>query len=72
MKQITKSGPSGFQKVVFDEITAHYPGGVHVDKTSASTRFTDGVLPAGAQRMQPLHLLTFGVLCLRYFSQMSR
>ncbi|MCT4156061.1 hypothetical protein HZP35_14055 [Elizabethkingia anophelis] len=47
MKQITKSGPSGFQKVVFDEITAHYPGGVHVDKTSASARFTDGVLPAG-------------------------
>lgn len=47
MKQIQKPSPSGFQKVVFDEITAHYPGGVQVDKTSASARFTNGVLPAG-------------------------
>lgn len=47
MKQITNPSPSGFQKVVYDEITAVYPGGVHVDRTLAIARYPDGVLPAG-------------------------
>ena len=47
MKQITSPSPSGFQKVVYDEITSVYPGGVHVDRTLAIARYPDGVLPAG-------------------------
>lgn len=47
MKQIQQSSPSGFQKVVYDEITATLPGGVHVDRTLAIARYPNGVLPAG-------------------------
>ena len=47
MKQINSDYQSGSQIVVFDQIDATYPGGVHVDKTDATTRFTDGIIPAG-------------------------
>lgn len=46
MKQIsTETAGSGI--VVYDQIDSTYPGGVHVDKTLATTRFTNGVIPAG-------------------------
>lgn len=47
MKQVKKSEKAGRQIVVFDQVDATYPGGVHIDKTEASARFTDGVVPAG-------------------------
>ncbi len=48
MKNINSDFTKGSQIVVYDQIDATYPGGVHVDKTLASTRFaTDKVIPAG-------------------------
>lgn len=46
MKKIVRK-TAGFQKVVFDQVDATIPGGVHVDATTAKARFTDGILPAG-------------------------
>lgn len=46
MKKITKIG-SGREIVVFDHVNATMPTGIHVDKASASARFSDGVIPAG-------------------------
>lgn len=47
MKQVKKSEKAGRQIVVFDQVDVTYTGGVHIDKTEASARFTDGVVPAG-------------------------
>lgn len=47
MKQVKKSEKAGRQIVVFDQVDTTYPGGVHIDNTEASARFTDGVVPAG-------------------------
>ena len=47
MKQVNSDYQAGSQIVVFDHVVATYIGGVHVDKTQAAARFTDGVIPAG-------------------------
>ena len=48
MKQINSDFTAGRQIVVYNQIDATYPGGVHVDKTLATTRFgAGGVIPAG-------------------------
>ena len=47
MNNINDDFQAGRQIVVFDQIDATYPGGVHVSKTDAAARFTDGVIPAG-------------------------
>nr|DAD65231.1 MAG TPA: hypothetical protein [Siphoviridae sp. ctD4R19]DAS00856.1 MAG TPA: hypothetical protein [Caudoviricetes sp.] len=47
MKGINTDFRKGRQNVVFDQVDATIPGGVHIDKTEASARFTDGVIPAG-------------------------
>lgn len=46
MKQITKQ-TAGRQIVVFDQVLATLPAGVHINATEAKNRFTDGVVPAG-------------------------
>ena len=46
MKQITKQ-TAGRQIVVFDQVLATLPAGVHINATEAKKRFTDGVVPAG-------------------------
>lgn len=46
MKQINSDFTAGRQIVVYDQIDSTYPGGVHVDKTLATTRFGT-VIPAG-------------------------
>lgn len=47
MNNINSDFQAGRQIVVFDQIDATYPGGVHISKTDAAARFTDGVIPAG-------------------------
>lgn len=47
MNNINTDFQAGRQIVVFDQIDATYPGGVHVSKTDAAARFTNGVIPAG-------------------------
>lgn len=47
MDNISKSGTGGRQKVVFDEVTAAFPGGIVIDGTVATARFQDGIIPAG-------------------------
>jgi len=47
MNNINTDFQAGRQIVVFDQIDATYPGGVHISKTDAATRFKDGVIPAG-------------------------
>ena len=47
MKQVQISDEAGRQIVVFDQLDVTYPGGVYIDPTTAKTRFTDGVIPAG-------------------------
>lgn len=47
MNNINNDFQPGRQIVVFDQIDATYPGGVHISKTDATVRFTDGVIPAG-------------------------
>lgn len=47
MKQINSDFQKGSQIVVFDQVDATLPGGVQVDKTLATTRFPDLVIPAG-------------------------
>ena len=49
MNNINDDFQAGRQIVVFDQIDATYPGGVHISKTDAATRFSaTGVIPAGA------------------------
>ena len=50
MKQITKQ-TAGRQIVVFDQVLATIPAGVHINATVAKKRFTDGVVPAGTLRV---------------------
>ncbi|KAA0126450.1 hypothetical protein FY557_17525 [Chryseobacterium sp. SN22] len=47
MNNINTDFQAGRQIVVFDQIDATYPGGVHVSKIDAAARFTNGVIPAG-------------------------
>lgn len=47
MKGINTDFRKGRQIVVFDQVDATIPSGVHIDKTEASARFTDGIIPAG-------------------------
>lgn len=47
MNNINDDFQAGRQIVVFDQIDATYPGGVHVSKTDATTRFPLKVIPAG-------------------------
>ena len=47
MKGINKDYTKGKQIVVFDQIDATIPAGVHIDKAEASARFTNGIIPAG-------------------------
>lgn len=47
MNNINTDFTAGRQIVVFDQIDATYPGGVHISKTDAAARFSDGVIPAG-------------------------
>lgn len=48
MNNINSDFQAGRQVVVFDQIDATYPGGVHISKTDAATRFAaTGVIPAG-------------------------
>jgi len=48
MNNINDDFQAGRQIVVFDQIDATYPGGVHISKTDAATRFAaTGVIPAG-------------------------
>lgn len=47
MNNINDDFQAGRQIVVFDQIDATYPGGVHISKTDAAARFSDGVIPAG-------------------------
>lgn len=48
MKQINSDFQAGSQIVVYDQVDATYPGGVHVDKTLATTRFeSTKIIPAG-------------------------
>ncbi|KPE51282.1 hypothetical protein [Chryseobacterium indologenes] len=47
MNNINDDFQAGRQIVVFDQIDATYPGGVHISKTDAAARFTNGVIPAG-------------------------
>ena len=46
MKQITKQ-TAGRQIVVFDQVLATLPAGVHINADEAKKRFTNGVVPAG-------------------------
>ena len=47
MNEVKISEKAGRQIVVFDQLDVTYPGGVHIDPTTAKARFTDGVIPAG-------------------------
>ncbi|MCW0521910.1 hypothetical protein [Riemerella anatipestifer] len=47
MKKVKKTDGVGRQIVVFDQVYATYPGGVHIDAEKAKERFADGVVPAG-------------------------
>lgn len=47
MNNINDDFQAGRQIVVFDQIDATYPGGVHISKTDAATRFPLKVIPAG-------------------------
>ncbi|MDY3323592.1 hypothetical protein PG276_07850 [Riemerella anatipestifer] len=47
MKKVKKTDGVGRQIVVFDQVDATYPGGVHIDAEKAKERFADGVVPAG-------------------------
>ena len=47
MNEVKISDKAGRQIVVFDQLDVTYPGGVHIDPTTAKERFTDGVIPAG-------------------------
>ena len=47
MNEVKISEKAGRQIVVFDQLDVTYPGGVHIDPTTAKERFTDGVIPAG-------------------------
>lgn len=52
MNNVKSDYQAGRQIVVFDQIDATYPGGVHIDKTTAKKRFTKGVVPAGTMVMK--------------------
>lgn len=48
MNNINDDFQAGRQISVFDQVDATYPGGVHVSKTVAATRFAaTGIIPAG-------------------------
>lgn len=47
MNNIKTKSPAGRQIVVFDQVNATYPGGVHIDRTDALARFANGIIPAG-------------------------
>ena len=47
MNEVKISDKAGRQIVVFDQLDVTYPGGVYIDPTTAKSRFTDGVIPAG-------------------------
>lgn len=46
MKNVTQK-KGGRQIVVFDQVLATLPAGVHIDAIEAKKRFKDGVIPAG-------------------------
>ena len=47
MKNVTTSGESGFQKVVFENTVDILAGGAHIDPASATQFATTKVIPAG-------------------------